>query len=356
LPLPKEGTPEWDQEVQFYLSSSIEDRAKRATELGYASRVSYETRMREKGVYMNQAVNIPMPGNSVSVNLPPIHLREYVEAPNKVSDEEAVILHCSDGHAGKVTKTFDEDVYRARMDTIFDSTMKIVTLHRKMYPMNKLYIVNTGDNVQGENPFQGSKVGSIKLGARDQTTKLAFPAWARLIGSLRQEFSEVVFDGLGGNHSYDKLSPETSTEDFRLYDLLQSYYSSTKGVTINIHEEFADIITINGYKFFCTHGDGIVCQNGIPFFAIQRKLMSWHVQFGGFSYALMGHFHKRHSDEIASNIEYFMCGSLVSSDDWALKKMGISSNPSQWILGCHPKMGVTWRYSLVVDHDFLPPK
>ena len=55
-------------------------------------------------------------------------------------------------------------------------------------------------------------------------------------------------------------------------------------------------------------------------------------------------------------LEYFMTGSLVSDDDWALKKLGISSNPSQFIFGIHPTMGVTWRYPLVVDYKFLPEK
>ena len=80
------------------------------------------------------------------------------------------------------------------------------------------------------------------------------------------------------------------------------------------------------------------------------------MQYGGFNYALGGHFHKRHTDEISSKLEYFMCGALVSDDEWALKKLGISSNPSQWIMGIHPRHGITWRYPLIVDKKFLPEK
>lgn len=290
----------------------------------------------------------------VAVNLPPIKLRNYKKLRTRKGDEESAVAHCSDGHAGKITTSFDEDVYNARMDTLFDSIMTVITLHRKMYPINTLWLVNTGDNTQGENPFQGSKVGTIRLGARDQTTKLAYPAWVKLIGSLKQEFAEIKFEGWPGNHSYDKLAPETSREDFRLYDLLQVYFQNTKGVEINIHEEFGSIININGFRFFCFHGDGVPCQQGVPFFALDRKLKSWYMQFGGFEYALGGHFHKRHSDEISSRLEYFMCGSIVSDDEWALKKLGISSNPSQSIYGIHPRMGVTWRYPLIVDYNLLP--
>ena len=77
------------------------------------------------------------------------------------------------------------------------------------------------------------------------------------------------------------------------------------------------------------------------------------MQYGGFSYAFGGHFHKRHNDEISSKLEYFMCSTMVSDDDWALKKLGISSNPSQNIYGMHPRMGITWRYGLTIDKKFL---
>ena len=128
------------------------------------------------------------------------------------------------------------------------------------------------------------------------------------------------------------------------------------GITINIHENFAEIIEILGWKFFCFHGDGIPCQAGVPFFALDKKLSKWYMQFGGFQYALGGHFHKRHSDEISSKFEYFMTSTLVSDDEWALKKLGLSSNPSQNLMGVHPRHGLTWRYPLIVDKAFLPEK
>lgn len=359
MPIPKLGSREWENEVKLYLSSNTDELTKRSIELGYDNRNGYVTAMGRRGVYLSEKkktnpVIIKIDEPPV-INLPKIELREYKgHKPN--GDEETAILHTSDGHAGKITRSYDEDVYKMRMDTMFDSIMKIITLHRKMYPINKLHILNTGDNVQGENPFQGSKVGTIRVGARDQTSKLAYPAWARLIGSLKQEFTEVEFDGFGGNHSYDKLAPETSREDFRLYDLLQVYFGDKKGIKINIHEEFADIINIMEFRIFCTHFDGIPCQQGIPYFGIDRAIKSWYMQFGGFQYAFGGHFHKRHEDEVSSKTSYFMCSTLVSDDDWALKKLKISSNPSQNIYGIHPKMGITWRYPLIVDHDFLPEK
>ena len=290
------------------------------------------------------------------INLPPVKLRNYKAKKARKGDEEEAILHTSDGHACKITPSYDEDVYHSRMDTLFDATMTIVTLHRNMYPIRKLRIFNTGDNTQGENPHQGSTIGSVKKGARDQTSKVAYPAQVKLISSLKQEFEEVEVECIPGNHGWEKLSPETSREDMRLYDLLKVRFENTKGVTINIYEGFSAIVNVLGFQCFLFHGDGIPCQMGVPFFALDRKLKSWYMQYGGFNYAFGGHFHKRHSDEISSKLEYFMCGSLASDDEWALKKLGISSNPSQNIYGMHPRMGITWRYGLVVDRAFLADK
>jgi len=357
--LPKKGSR---REVQLKIEYPTADKKqlrKWAKEFGFSSVTNFMSAVRDnlKLKRIRQAEVIDT-DSEVVVNLPAITLNEYKGPRTGKGDEEVAVLLASDGHAGKITKSYDEDVYNMRMDELFNSLMTIITLHRHMYPIKKLVVLNLGDNIQGENPFQGSKIGTASMGARDQTVKIAFPAWVKLIGSLKQEFEEIEFHGFGGNHGHERLAPETSREDFRLYDLLQAYFTglgNTK-ISIEIYEEFADIVRINGFKFFCFHGDGIPCQQGVPFFALDKKLKSWYMQCGGFSYACGGHFHKRHTDEVSSKFEYFMNASMVSDDSWALKKLGISSSPSQWVLGVHPRHGVTYRYPLIVDYKFLPEK
>jgi len=360
MSLPLIQTIEARDLMDAYPTASQEQIEQWATRYGYSCKSYFQDAIyrrfgvRRAGSSATQPkVEEPQPE---IINLPPIKLRDYKPSKKKKGDEEEAILHTSDEHACKITPSYDVDVYRKRMDTLFEATMAIVTLHRNMYPIRRLHIFDTGDNTQGENPYQGSNIGSVKMGARDQTTKIAFPTLAKLIGSLKQEFEEVTFEGIPGNHGYERLAPETSREDLRLYDLLQVYFGNTKGVTINVHEGFSAIVNILGFRCFLFHGDGIPCQQGVPFFALDRKLKSWYMQYGGFNYAFGGHFHKRHSDEISSRLEYFMCGSLASDDEWVLKKLGISSNPSQSIYGIHERYGITWRYGLAVDREKLPTK
>ena len=290
------------------------------------------------------------------IQLPPVELQVYKHPIARIGDEEEAILHLSDGHAGKITVSFNDDVYNMRMANIFDGVMTIITLHRKLYPIRKLHIVITGDNVQGENPFQGSTVGSVSMGARDQVSKIAFPAMVKLIASLAQEFEEIIVECVAGNHGANKIMSATNKEDLRLYDMLKVYFAPHASIKINIHETPSAIVYINGFKSFIFHGDYIKSNQSVPLVAIKRKLTDWYIQYDRFQYAFGGHFHKRLTDEIGSRLEYFMCGTLVSDDDWAINTIGISSNPSQGLYGIHPKRGITWRYSLQVDKNFLPEK
>lgn len=361
MPLPHD-TDEFRRALDIYQNGTPEQLGGLAAQLKYAHAESLTRTFRALGykrLYKAPRpplASLPEKTELPEVHLPPVTLREYKPKAKAHGDKETAILHVCDGHAGRITPSYDEDVYRYRMDTLFDSAMTIIALHRKMYDIDTLRILNDGDNVQGEEPEQGGKIGNVKMGVRDQITKLAFPTWVKLISSLKQEFPEVIFDGFPGNHGYERLAPETSRADLSLYDLLAANLNDRKGITINAHEVFGDIIYIEGFRCFCFHGDGIPSHQGVPFFALDRRLKAWHMQFGGFNYAFGAHFHKEHSDEISSRLKYFMASSLVSDDDWALKKLGISSNPSQGLYGMHPEFGITWRYSVCVDRKFIPEK
>jgi len=337
------------------------ERGGLAEELGYTNPDSLVRALRRIGIRVKPSTKYEIKKGEVErnpiVELPPINLRTYKAPKRKRGDEEIAILHASDGHADKITKSYNKEVYRERMWKMFESAMTIINLHRNLYPIRKLVIFDTGDNIQGENPYQGSTAGAISMGARDQVKTLAAPMWNDVIGSFKQEFEEVEFHGIPGNHGHDKLAPMTSSYDLLLYDILETGIGKQRGININVHDEQYAIVELLGFRHFLFHGDSIPCPQGVPYFAIDKKLKSWYMQLGGFRYAWSGHFHKSLTGhEVSSVLEHFMAASLVSHDDWALMKLGISSNPSQGIYGLHPRRGVTWRYSLTVDEDFLPDK
>ncbi|MDD5512041.1 MAG: hypothetical protein PHI12_14730 [Dehalococcoidales bacterium] len=351
IPAPK--TKEAEKLIKAYQVSTREQREEWATRYGYCNLDNFQTAVRKHyGVKVpssRPSVDLPKVERNPVVNLPPVNLILPKDFKTQKGDEEIAILHVSDGHADKITKSYNKEVYKSRMHKLFISAMKIVALHRNMYPIRKLVVFNTGDNIQGENPHQGSSVADVSMGARDQVTKLAAPVWNDILGSFRQQFQEVEFHGVKGNHGHDKLAPETSSYDLLLYDILAAGMGQKDGISVHVYDDWYAIVDLMGFKHFLFHGYGIPCQQGVPFFALDKKLKAWHMQLGGFRYAWSGHFHKEHYNEVSSVLEHFMCGPLVSDDNWALSKLGISSSPSQGIYGLHPRHGITWRYKLDVD-------
>jgi len=353
MSLPKTGTPEWDAEVKFYLGATTEQIFVRARELGI---VSYTSRMRERGIHRTSHDASPPIKESERpiIHLPLVSIREYVPQKIGKGDPETQGLIIGDDHGGLITPSFNVDVYRTRMHNLFEKTMNITNLHRNMYPVKNLVIFDVGDNIHGENPFQGAKIGSVSCGAAEQIYKIALPALNDLLCSFKQQFETVDIYAVPGNHGrYSKEAPKTSNWDSMLYQTLASYRLPS-GINVHFSNEFCMMPTIQGFKFFMFHGDQVRTSYGIPYFALVRKVMSWYITYGGFSYAICGHWHKDDFLRISAKTKLFLNSSMVTDDPYALEIVGTSSIPSHWTFGIHKKYGVTWAYNLILDDKFLP--
>ena len=286
------------------------------------------------------------------INIPPIH--EYI--PVKGGSPETQVALLSDLHDCEITPSYNHEVFRARLAELFQRIMTINHLHRKMYPVNDLELFFLGDSVHGENPHQGAKLESVKCGAMSQVYDNLLPELVGFVLSLRQEFATVKLRCVPGNHGrVSKEAPETSNWDNMLYHALKGTHWP-EGVEVHVPHDFCQIVTIQGHRFFLFHGDQTQMSNGIPYFALTRKVNSWYITYGGFEYACCGHFHKDDFLRLSAMLKLFMNGSFVTDDPFALKVMGTSSVPSQWTFGVHAKHGVTWSYSLVLDEAYSPGK
>ncbi len=295
----------------------------------------------------------PIAPEHPTISIPPIHVYE----PTKGGSPETQVLLLSDVHDGEVTPSYNHKVTKARLAELFRRTMTITKLHRSLYPVNDLVIGILGDTVHGENPFQGSKLESAECGALTQVYDLLLPELTGLILSFRQEFATVKVYGVPGNHGrVAREAPETSNWDNALYHALKAL-EGTKlpdGIEIHVPRDFCQLVTIQGHRFFFFHGDQTHMSNGIPWFALSRKVLSWYITYGGFEYACCGHFHRDDFLRLSAMTKLFVNGSFVTDDPFALKVMGTSSIPCQWTFGVHAKHGVTWSYSLTLDERFGP--
>ncbi len=353
--LPKRDTPEWEQEKELYRQSTTEWRENRANELGYANRGIYQTVMARRGIRLEHKISKAASPEMPTINLPEVNLKKYKPINSgRIGDPETQVLELADHHSTEITPTFNDAEYDRRLDHLFNSTMRITNLHRNMYPINDLVIPILGDMTHGENPFQGAKPETIKEGAKTQVFKTALPKLRDFFLSLAQEFKTVRLECVPGNHGrVSRESPATSNWDLVLYEALKLSLEP-HGIIVNISESFSKIIDIQGQKFFLFHGDQCKATQGIPYFSLVKKLMSWYVTYGGFDYALCGHFHKDDFLRINSKCKLFMSGSMVTDDPFALEIVGTSSVPCQWTFGVNKHKGVTWAYSLIVDDRYFP--
>lgn len=288
------------------------------------------------------------------VILPPVKLIKYKPAARRGSPETQVLL-LSDHHDGESTASYNHEICAERTNRIFTSAMTITELHRKMYDVDHLKIFMLGDMVHGENPRQGAKPGTISQGALTQVLQ-SLPRLNKLLASFRENFKTVEVWGVPGNHGrISKDAPETSNWDIALYNYLATERLPA-GIVAHPPSEWYQLVDIDGFRFFLAHMDQVRMTNGIPYFAMVRKIQSWYITLGGFSYSCGGHTHLDYALRINAKTVHFNCGPLVTDDNWALGAVGTSTIPSQTTFFVHHKYGVTGRYSLVLDDKFLPDR
>ena len=328
--------------------------------LGYKSKDTFISALRKTyGFYVSKE---PVPWHPVEEEPPavrdlsPVELREYKGVKAGKGDPETQVVVIGDGHAGEITPSFNPDVYKKRMNELFDKTMVITNLHRNMYPLNDLVVIDVGDNVHGENPYQGAMIASVSCGAVDQVYDIALPAIRNLLYSFKQEFKTVRFMGVRGNHGrVSAISPRTSNWDMMLYKTLAKIMLP-KGIVIESSDDFKALVNIEGFSFFVFHGDQCRATMGVPYFSLTKKIMSWATTYNTPGYFICGHYHKEDFLRVSSKTKLLMNGSLVTDDPYALEVVGTSSIPCQWSFGVHKNYGITWLYNLILDRSFLPGK
>ncbi len=344
IKLPEKGTPEADELIRRFKAGE-----ELARELGYSRRDAVVRMMRSRfGISLTyvpkqkeQERYIPYP----AFELKPLPVIKGSRDPEELNIVRA------DGHAGKKTVSYNLSTYQKRVDFLLGKVLKIAALHK---PISKINVFYLGDNVQGENIYQGSKVGDTECGAYDQIHSYAVPTESRFINSCAQ-IAPVDVKGVVGNHGiYGREATRRTNWDNFFYKALQDANGNQKHVSITMPTKFYELVNILGYQIFLFHGDQVRATSGIPLFALKRKLQEWYAYVGGFNYAFGGHFHTWGADAVNSVADYQLCPPLVTGDEWALEVVGRASQPVQLCFGIHVRHGRTWEYKLFTDDDFLP--
>ena len=269
-----------------------------------------------------------------------------VTIDKKGGDEEEANLVISDIHLGEENPKYNMRVAKRRITGLVDSTMKIVSLHRKAYPVRKLNIFFCGDIVTGENIFP-TQPHEIETGVVHQIFDPA-PHFVEQLLRLCCYFKEVRCFAICGNHGrVGKFANKLSNWDRVFYEVLRMATSQVPNIIWEIPDEWYLLAKVLNTRILCTHGHQIKMWMNLPWYGVTTRVARWAITegIGKFDILLLGHFHS--SSRIQWNNKIILInGTTVDGDEFALEKMGLESSQCQWLFGIHPRQGITWSYEI----------
>lgn len=257
------------------------------------------------------------------------------------------MLHLSDLHGGKETSSFNSQVLTKRLDTVLERSVKIASIIKAGYRLRRLYIANTGDNVDNDSIYKTHPhhVEKRLSYGRAQVNFMADLLKPFLL-NCREIADEVVFQGVRANHGrVTSYTHESNNWDLMLYDKLKDRLCEQKGITIDYGESFAHLFDVEGHGVLLYHGAGIKSYQSIPFYGIRQRVMRWKLSMPPFRIVLLGHFHQVLEDNISDTI-CLMSGTAVSDDDFALENYGNDGVRRFQFFGMHRDHPMTWRFEV----------
>lgn len=333
---PTEGTEDLDKflekkdEEEGPLVKALQrelDREKRRTQDVLEGRAVYQQVLRE--VFEERPTKLvypPMPGKD-----------------RRALSEEVALLHCTDLHFGKVTRTFGPQEARNRILETAEKAIRITDARKDVAKIEELHLYLGGDIVEGEDLFKG-QAHEIDRGAYEQV-QFAAEAIVEMVLALTGRFREVHVFGVPGNHGrVSRFASKTNNYDLMVYDRTELSLRGQEGrvrrklarratfTTPAPEDEFFIVDRVFRWGNLLVHGSQIKGGfAGYPWYGAAKKAMQWGSAIGHrkpWDNLYCGHFHTRVHLDLGTR-QLFGTGSIESSNSYALESMGASGVPSQ---------------------------
>ncbi len=285
--------------------------------------------------------------DSVKEAIIPIELYDnisYKSVGNKKEEEEAVLV-LSDVHVGKITNTYNPEVFKERLNKVNTGMLRIVELLRNGYKIDTLNIILAGDIVDGEGIYP-TQAMSINQGALKQVFQLGVPEFSNMFINLLKYFKKIRVHCVRGNHGRcGRFSDETSNWDLALYEACKATTQNYKNIEWNISYNWENRFKIYDRTFLVVHGHQIKMALNVPHYGVTSKGMRWQGSMGHFDYLIMGHFHAIQICEW-NDWSYLMNGTFSTNDEFSEEVIGLMGSAKQLFFGVHPRKGITFHYKI----------
>ena len=275
-------------------------------------------------------------------------------------DEETAVVLASDWQLGKKTPSYSTAICETRVAQQADKVELLTNIQRAHHPIKKCKLFCLGDMVEGELIFPG-QAHRIDSSLYRQVCVDGPRILANLIRRLLSFFEEVTVDCVIGNHgaiggrSRKDMNPE-SNSDLMLYTITQMLFDVMGEKRVKFRIPFTEgerswyvVDNVGDFKFFLAHGDQMRGGGwgGLPHYGFNRAIAQWAsgVIPEEFNAACIGHWHQAASIPFNSRIMW-VNGSTESGNEWLREELKAQCPPSQWLLFCHPKRGVTSEHRI----------
>lgn len=278
--------------------------------------------------------------NLAVLQAPPAYSPPQIAEPHS---EEAVGLLFSDCQIGERVDPdetggiggdagYNIEIFSERLALWQRKVTRIVTGHRRMYPINNAYLLCLGDILEGRDIFkgQGARLTDHIVGQFVKGLDLIAGAFRDMSGF----FERLEICWIMGNHGRVGRKGEEMhmvNWEYLFALMLKEKLASCQNIVWHIPQAWWTIHEIMGWRFYLAHGDSIRSYLGIPYYGIDRAdgdttlmLQQRGMQF---DYMLMGHFHSPAQWDRAWG-ERIVNGTFSSGNPFAAKELRRCARPT----------------------------
>ena len=291
-------------------------------------------------------------------------------------EEREALVTFADWHAGSVVNLqemegineYNMSIMAGRVWDLITGLVKIVETQRASFKIDTLNIFALGDIVSGD--IHRELLVTNEEAIMQIVLETAY-IMSQAIVFLTNHFNFIKVNCCAGNHGRTTQKPEFKKRVINNYDtliyqitsLFLAKYIKEGIIQFKIPKSYEHIELIKGWSFLLGHGDSIKSWSGFPSYGMFRdnsnqqkirkgKSLSNQDEIKGFDFRVMGHWHNfMVADSGTTLVSPCLCG----TDEYALNKMHVSSQPAQLLAFISERWGIKTVEQLFVrdrGHEF----
>lgn len=282
-------------------------------------------------------------------------------------DRETAVLHLSDLHGGKKTKSYGMAVLRDRLRRLGQAVVEITELRRRAARVDELVLLAGGDLVEGEDIFPGQPF-AVDQPLFDQAVRGVPSALASLILYLLASFRRIRVYAVAGNHGRATGGKHATVHPRTNWDLVACEVARLmllgpeegeprlpeSRLTWSQPDDFYAVAPVCGdWRIFLTHGSDIPVYNTFPWYSVARKINEY-AQLEAFDALFLGHFHTYAGPVQMGGRTMCANGTTVSDDPYSRQKFGGGGSPCQRLCFWNEKHGMLADAQIHVEAHRVP--